>query len=102
MPEKRKRAPRRAITSHIEIVRSFSLKRNLENHLGPAYRYEVADYFCSAKKHCPIEKAEETGEILYEYCKKEVLKSIRAFEAELRQMGPALEAQPGKVINGTN
>jgi hypothetical protein len=66
----------------VEIVRSFSLKRNLETHLGPQYKYESADYFCSAKTKCSAQEAERKSGLLDAYCKAEVLKSINKFEAE--------------------
>lgn len=84
MKPKRKRAPRRAVTQIIEVVRSFSLKRNLENHLGPAFRFESADHFCSAKKTTTAEEAERTSELLYAFCRQEVLKAARSYEDELR------------------
>lgn len=57
----------------IEIARSFSYKKNLGN-------YQVADFFCSAKKEVPEEDAEKTSEALYQFAKKEVVKSLNEFE----------------------
>ena len=82
---------RRADDDTIEIVRSFSMKRNLQNHLGPAFAYESVDYFASAKKACKPADAEKTSDQLYAFAKAEVLKSIRACEAELREMGSSLQ-----------
>ena len=92
------RTVKRADDDTIEIVRSFSMKRNLENHLGPAFKYESADYFASAKKACKPADAEKTADALYQFAKAEVLKSIRQFENELREMGSALQTkQPEHV-----
>jgi hypothetical protein len=59
----------------IEIARSFSFKKNLGN-------YESADFFCSAKKQCKQEDEEATSQALYDFCRKEVLKDIKAFLPE--------------------
>lgn len=60
-------------TKLVEIARSFSYKKNLGN-------YSTADFFCSAKKEVEESKAEETSEQLYQFAKKEVVKSINEFE----------------------
>ena len=66
----------------IEITRSFSMKRNLETHLGSQYKYESADYFCSAKAKCSACEAKRKAALLQQFCRAEVLRSINAFEAE--------------------
>jgi hypothetical protein len=69
----------------IEITRSFSLKRNLGN-------YESADFFASAKKRVLAMDAERTADLLYQFCKQEVLKSVRAFE-DARQVSNHIPQQ---------
>ncbi len=68
--------------AEIEVTRSFSMKRNLGN-------YESADFFASAKKKCRGIEAERTADLLYQFCKSEVLKSIRNFEESrtIRKVG---------------
>lgn len=61
----------------VEIVRSFSYKLNCGN-------YESRDFFCSQKAECPIDQAEATSEALYEFCKKQVMKSVISYRAELQ------------------
>ena len=58
--------------TQIEIVRSFSFKKNLGN-------YEMADFFCSEKVVCDPEDAEKMSDALYQFCKKEVAKSVAVF-----------------------
>jgi tryptophanyl-tRNA synthetase len=59
----------------VEIARSFSYKLNLGN-------YQTADFFCSQKAEVPESKAEETSEALYEFCKREVMKSVNSYLEE--------------------
>jgi hypothetical protein len=72
---KRKRAPRHAITRMVEVVRSFSFKLNVGN-------YESRDFFCSEKAVCPLDKAEEVSVALYQFCKRQVLRDVREYDAE--------------------
>jgi hypothetical protein len=53
----------------VEITRSFSYKLNLGN-------YQSADFFCCQKKECPEDKAEETSEALYQFCRREVMRAV--------------------------
>jgi len=57
----------------VEIARSFSFKLNLGN-------YENVDFFCSQKTETKRKEAEKVSENLYLFCKKEVLKSVNAFQ----------------------
>lgn len=66
----------------VEVVRSFSMKKNLGN-------YETCDFFASQKVECKESEAEKVSELAYEFCKKEVVKSINKYLAE-RQMEQAL------------
>ena len=56
----------------IEIARSFSYKKNLGN-------FENVDFFCSQKAEVPEEEAVKTSEALYQFCKKEVMKSVESY-----------------------
>lgn len=67
-------------SSLIEIARSFSFKKNIGN-------YESADFFCSAKKQCKPEDAEETSRKLYDFCKAQVQKDIKTFLPEPAKVG---------------
>jgi chorismate mutase len=59
----------------IEVCRSFSFKLNLGN-------YSNADFFCSQKAEVLEGDAEKVSEQLYEFCKKEVMKSVSAYKKE--------------------
>lgn len=61
-----------AISGRVEIVRSFSYKLN-------AGHYESRDFFCSQKAECEAEDAEATSELLYEFCKREVLRAVAVY-----------------------
>ena len=56
----------------VEICRSFSFHKNLGN-------YEGCDFFCSEKAEVPESEAEAKSEQLYDFCRKEVAKSIQKF-----------------------
>ena len=58
----------------VEVARSFSYKLNSGN-------YESRDFFCSQKAECKPEDAEATSERLYQFCKNEVIKSIKDWKA---------------------
>lgn len=75
-----KRAPK--LSKRIEIARSFAFKLNIGN-------YQSADFFCSAKQEVPEDQAEVLSGKLYAFCRKEVLKSVAAFEAENKLKGAA-------------
>jgi hypothetical protein len=62
----------------VEIARSFSFKLNAGN-------YESRDFFCSQKAEVPENEAEKTSEKLYQFCKKEVMKSIADYKAEMNK-----------------
>ena len=57
----------------ISITRSFSYKKSLGN-------YQMADFFCSQTAECKESDAEKTSEALYQFTKKEVVKSLNEFE----------------------
>ena len=59
----------------VEVVRSFSFKLSLPN-------YQNADFFCSQKRECPESEAEKVSEILHDFCKNEVIKSINRYKQE--------------------
>ena len=60
----------------IYITRSFSFKLNLGN-------YQMADFFCSQSSECFEKQAEKSSEALYEFCKKEVIKSVNKYKEEI-------------------
>lgn len=59
----------------VEVARSFSFKLNAGN-------YESRDFFCSQKAECKAEDAEITSQRLYDFCKREVMKSVKEFRLE--------------------
>lgn len=65
--------PEVRITGRVEICRSFTYKKNVGN-------YESRDFFCSQRAECAAEDMEATGELLYAYCKSQVLRSVAAWE----------------------
>lgn len=77
------------ISGEVEIVRSFSYKLNAGN-------YESRDFFASQKATCPIEDAEQVSEMLYEFCKAQVLSNVKCYlrdmEAQRERKNPT-EAQ---------
>ena len=78
----------------VEIARSFTYKKNLGN-------FQSADFFCSAKAECKASEAGEKSEKMYEFCKKEVLKSLNVFIKEFSGE-PTIqvsEAEPKKDKN---
>ena len=60
--------------SLVEVARSFTYKLNSGN-------YESRDFFCSQKAECKVEDAEATSERLYQFCKKEVIRSINEWRS---------------------
>ncbi len=64
----------------VETARSFSYKLNLGN-------YQSADFFMSQKVQHREEDAETVSEGLYQFCKSQVLKSVREFQSEVRALG---------------
>lgn len=56
----------------VEVARSFSFKLNLGD-------FQNADFFCSQKVEVPEEEAEKYSELLYKFCRQEVLKSVNLF-----------------------
>ena len=61
--------------SLVEVARSFSYKLNVGN-------FESRDFFCSQKAECLEKEAEKISEILYEFCKDEVMKSVNGYLIE--------------------
>lgn len=66
----------------VEIARSFSYKLNLGN-------YQSADFFMSQKASCDEEDAEVVSEGLYQFCRSQVMKSVREYQRESQQRGAA-------------
>jgi len=74
-----------------EIVRSFSRKINLGN-------YETLDIFCSQKLEVPLKEAEQASKEAFEFCKKEVMKSVldERRNQELKDIQPSQETRTAK------
>lgn len=70
-----------ALSGLVEVVRSFSYKLNAGN-------YESRDFFASEKAQCPVEDAERVSELLYEFCRQQVLKSVGEY---MKAMGEQRE-----------
>ena len=60
----------------VEIARSFSYKLNVGN-------YESRDFFCSQKSECAAEEAEELADIMYAFCRAQVLKEVKEYKAAM-------------------
>lgn len=72
----------------VEIARSFSYKMALPN-------YSNVDFFCSEKAEVPESEAEKKSEELYQFCRKEISKSVEAYKEELLA---AKKEEPVKLI----
>ena len=75
-------------TRLIGITRRFSMKLNLGN-------YESAEFFASERAECSPEMAEEVSRDLDEFCKDQVLESIRDFKA--RRARKEAEREKGRA-----
>lgn len=62
----------------VEVVRSFSYKLNVGN-------YESRDFFASEKAQCRAEDAAHISDLLYQFCKSQVLESVREYLADKAQ-----------------
>jgi len=79
--------PTKKIEKLVEVARSFSYKKSLPN-------YENIDFFCSQKAEVPESQAEKKSEELYEFCRKEVSKSVLKYQEEkLEEQKKALKIQ---------
>jgi hypothetical protein len=58
----------------VEICRSFSYKLNCGN-------YESRDFFQSMKAECAMEHAEDISDRLHQFCKSQVMRSVREYLA---------------------
>jgi len=67
--------------TRVEIVRSFSYKLNVAAYGGP--QYESRDFFCSEKAECSIQDADEVSFALYQFCKHQVLQSVKEYIADM-------------------
>ena len=66
------------LSGKIEIVRSFSYKLNTGN-------YESRDFFCSQRAECKPAEAERVSELLYDFCKRQVMKAVQQYRQEQGQ-----------------
>jgi hypothetical protein len=64
----------------VEVTRSFSYKLNAGN-------YESRDFFCSQKAECKPEEVEAVSDRLYQFCKQEVIKSIKDWRSSTQLTG---------------
>ena len=62
----------------VEIARSFSYKLNLGE-------FSNADFFCAGKTEVPEAEAGKKSAELYEFCEREVVKSVVAFLKALKE-----------------
>lgn len=88
----------------VEVCRSFSYKINMENKVGPKYKYESADFFCSRKMVCDVEAAGWVSQELFEDCVSEVRDSAVAFITSIKQKDaggppPPQISHPGAARN---
>jgi hypothetical protein len=67
----------------VEIARSFSYKLNCANHGGAAF--ESRDFFASEKAECSIEDAQEVSAALYQFCRAEVMRSVKEYIREMAE-----------------
>lgn len=67
--------PEVRITGRVEIVRSFSYKLNVG-------KYESRDFFCSQKAECAAEDAEVIGDLVYQFCKRQVFASVKQYKQQ--------------------
>ena len=93
-PKRKRPAPRKPIIVQMapavekpstlcHITRSFTYKLNAGN-------YESRDFFMSQSVECRLEDAERMSDIVYEFCKKEVMKSVAKFKADAKAaFGPS-------------
>ena len=63
------------IVGRVDITRSFSFKLNAGN-------YEARDFFCSQHAECAAEDADKVSELLYQFCKRQVLNAVRDYQSE--------------------
>lgn len=66
----------------VEIARSFSFRLNVGN-------FESRDFFCSQKAECTPDEVDQVSEQLHEFCKRQVLKSVRSYKAEQKTKAKA-------------
>lgn len=72
-PDGREHRPVIVTSERTDITRSFSYKLNIGN-------YQAVDFFCSQRVECAIDDAETVSDAVYQFCKREVMKSVREFQ----------------------
>ncbi len=77
LPSKPDTGPRTTIT------RSWGFKLNCENYGGP--RFESRDFFCCQSAECNIEDSERVSQMLYDFCKSQVMRAVREYREEAQQ-----------------
>lgn len=68
---------------YTEVTRSFSYKLNL-GRIDPTRQYESVDFFMAQKATVEHADAERTAETIYGYCKTQVMKDARAYQADMQ------------------
>ena len=78
-----------------EIVRSFTYKLNPGNHGGP--QFESRDFYCSQKAECALEDAERVSDILYDFCRAQVMKAVKDYLVDMQRQRskPAVQERKG-------
>lgn len=71
----------RAESTKTEVTRSFSYKLNLGNF---GRQYESADFFMAQKTECAPDDVDAVSEMVHDFCKKMVMRDVRAFIQTLR------------------
>lgn len=67
--------PTPQVQGRVDITRSFSYKLNTGS-------YESRDFFCSQHAECEASEADEIADLLYQFCKRQVLKAVREYQLE--------------------
>lgn len=62
----------------VHITRSFSYKMNAGN-------YESRDFFCSQTVECKATQMNEASELVYKFCKQQVLNSVAEFKNSIQK-----------------
>jgi hypothetical protein len=61
-------------------------------------KYENRDFFCAQKREVPVEEATKTSEELYEWCREEVMKSVKAYKLDHLEV-PETREEVNKQLN---
>lgn len=67
--------------TRVEVCRSFAYKLNCANHGGA--QFESRDFFASEKAECSIDDAAGVSAALYQFCRTEVMRSVKEYLREM-------------------